>query len=89
MTDQSDRPAPGEDRYFWAKRKALATFLEISEVLGDDWARRIFAIWGNPPSQAKLNEIENRATIDRLDLLMKALATFIGRSRGLGGIALK
>jgi hypothetical protein len=56
------------DPYLWAKRKALDLFMEIQEVLGDEKARRVFAIWGTPPSPARLNEIENQGIIDRLDL---------------------
>jgi hypothetical protein len=59
------------DPYSWAKRKALDLFLEIGEVLGDERARRVFAIWGTPPSDARLNEIENMAIIDRLDGMIK------------------
>jgi CRISPR/Cas system CMR-associated protein Cmr3 (group 5 of RAMP superfamily) len=51
--------------------KALNMFLEIREVLGDERARRVFAIWGTPPTASRLNEIKNRAIIDRLDLMIK------------------
>jgi hypothetical protein len=57
------------DPYFWAKRKALTLFLEIRQVLGDEKARRVFAIWGAPPTASRLNEIENISVIDRLDMM--------------------
>jgi hypothetical protein len=59
------------DPYFWAKRKASDLFLEIREVLGDERARRVFAIWGTPPTASRLNEIENIAIINRLDHMIK------------------
>jgi hypothetical protein len=57
------------DPYLWAKRKASDLFDEIREVLGDERARRVFALWGDPPSPSLLNEIENKSIIDRLDLM--------------------
>jgi len=57
------------DPYLWAKRKASNLFLEIREVLGDERARRVFAIWGTPPTASRLNEIENKSVIDRLDMM--------------------
>ena len=59
------------DPYFWAKRKASDLFMEIREVMGDERARRIFAIWGTPPTPARLNEIANMTIIDRLDHMIK------------------
>jgi len=57
------------DPYFWAKRKASSLFLEITEVLGDERARRIFAIWGTPPSASKLKRIQNEGVRIRLELM--------------------
>ncbi|WP_407194384.1 hypothetical protein [Bradyrhizobium sp. STM 3566] len=59
------------DPYGWAKRKAMNLFLEIREVIGEKNARHVFAIWGTPPSQERLNEIENMGQIDRLDIEFK------------------
>jgi hypothetical protein len=59
------------DPYFWAKRKASDLFMEIREVLGDERARRVFAIWGTPPTASRLKEIENMGIIDRLDHMIK------------------
>ncbi|MBB4378234.1 hypothetical protein [Bradyrhizobium sp. SBR1B] len=55
----------------WARRKALGLFLEIRELLGEKRARQLFAIWGTPPTPARLNEIENMGLIDRLDIEFK------------------
>jgi hypothetical protein len=59
------------DPYFWAKRKASDLFMEIREALGDERARRVFAIWGTPPTAARLNESENIGIINRLDYMIK------------------
>jgi hypothetical protein len=74
------------DPHLWAKRKALALFTEIREVLGDEKARQVFAVWGMPPSDRRLNEIENMAILDRLDFMpggpnIKELARQIASER--------
>ena len=74
------------DPYLWAKRKASNLFLEIREVLGDERARRVFAIWGTKPTASRLNEIENMSIIDRLDMMsgapnVKELARQIAREK--------
>src|SRR5258708_40261859 len=54
-----------------AKNAALHLFLEIRQSLGEQEARRIFAMWGTPPSDSRINEIERMAIIDRLDFMVK------------------
>lgn len=50
-----------------AKLKALNLFLEIRESIGEKNARWIFAKWGTPPTQRRMNEIRNHALLDRFD----------------------
>jgi hypothetical protein len=50
-----------------AKLKALNLFLEMRENIGEKNARWIFAKWGTPPTQRRLNEIKNHALLDRFD----------------------
>ena len=53
----------------WAKRKALNLFYEIRDVLGDEGARSIFAMWGAPPSPSKLRWIQNSSVLTRLEMM--------------------
>jgi hypothetical protein len=52
-----------------AKLKALDLFCEIRGKLGDARARRIFAIWGTPPSASKMAKLKNYGLLDRLDMM--------------------
>src|SRR5436305_14225594 len=68
-----------------AKLKGLELFQELKASIGDAEARRIFAIWGTPPSDSRLNEIESMGIIDRLDIQhggnVKALARQIAAAK--------
>jgi hypothetical protein len=67
------------DPYGWAKQKALKLFLELEEVLGNEKARQVFALWGTPPSASRMNEIDNQSIIDRLDLFTGGNVSELGR----------
>lgn len=59
------------DPIIWAKKKALATFSEISEVIGDRNARWVFALWGNGVSKRRQQEIDNHMLLIQLDMMKK------------------
>jgi hypothetical protein len=50
---------------------AYQLFLLIREHHGDAEARRIFAMWGTPPTAKRLAMIENIGLLERLDLMPK------------------
>jgi hypothetical protein len=54
-----------------AQAKALALFLEIRESVGDAQARQVFARWGTPPSDRRMQKLAAMGIIDRLDHMIK------------------
>jgi len=62
---------PGAESITGAKHMAQLLFMVIREHHGDRIARRIFAMWGTPPSKRRLSDINNLALLDRLDLMKK------------------
>ncbi|KJC59910.1 hypothetical protein UP10_14540 [Bradyrhizobium sp. LTSPM299] len=53
----------------WARNKASFLFQEISEVLGTDATRRVFAMWGTPPSPSKMRRLANESILLRLRMM--------------------
>jgi hypothetical protein len=51
-----------------AEQRAEILFNEFRAAFGEERARCIFEAWGKP-SAARLKEIRNLATLDRLDLM--------------------
>src|SRR5207244_10307841 len=50
-----------------AKNAALHLFLEIRQSLGEQEARRIFAMWGTPPTSDRIKQINNLGLLDLYD----------------------
>ena len=65
----ADLYRPGIDTIEGATRAALELFLKIRKHHGDVKARRIFAMWGTPPTPRRLAEIKNLRLFDLLDLM--------------------
>lgn len=51
------------------KYVALQLFYEIEKHHGRSWARRIFAMWGTPPTLTRLNEIRDHAILSEYDTM--------------------
>jgi hypothetical protein len=62
------------DPIHWAKLQALDVFIAIRSVIGDEDARRVFKLWSEPPSAAKLKWIEKAGIRDDIELF--------GRTKG-------
>jgi hypothetical protein len=60
---------PGADSIPGAKHMAYLLFMVIREHQGDRAARRIFAMWGNPPTPARLQQIANVGLLDHYDMM--------------------
>jgi hypothetical protein len=65
----SDLYVEGVDSIRGAEYAAYKLFRKIEEHHGRAGARRIFALWGSPPSAKKLRWIKNAALLDRLDMM--------------------
>ena len=62
---------PGADSITGAKHLAHLLFMIIREHHNDRTARRIFAIWGTPPTDSRRKEIANLALLDRYDMMKR------------------
>jgi len=62
------------DPIHWAKLQALQVFTLIQEVIGIEDARRVFKMWSDPPSAAKLKWIKDGTVRDAVRLF--------GRTKG-------
>jgi hypothetical protein len=60
---------PGADSITGAKHMAHLLFMVIREHHGDQTARRIFAMWGNPPTPKRLQQIANVGLLDAYDMM--------------------
>lgn len=65
-----------------AKLAALHLFREIAAKHGVGRARAIFAMWGNPPSKAKLATIKNHTILQRLDMMKPKPSVYLDVDRG-------
>jgi hypothetical protein len=59
----------GMDTIEGCKYAALELFIEIDRQHGRAWARRIFAMWGTPPTKTRINQIRDYAVLDEYDMM--------------------
>lgn len=64
-----------------AKLAAGRLFAEIQAELGTAAARRIFAMWGTPPTQRRMNEIRNHGLLSRMDIMTDLAKTRHAREK--------
>jgi hypothetical protein len=61
----------GAETILGARHMAQLLFMVIREHQGDRTARRIFAMWGTPPTDSRLKEIANLGLLDRYDMMKR------------------
>jgi len=59
----------GMDSIGGCKKAALDLFIEIEKHHGEKTARAIFAMWGTPPTKARIATIKNWGLLSRLDIM--------------------
>ena len=70
------RAAPPFDDW---RRALLTVFLEIRKRYGEREARRLFSLWGNPPTPARLRKIANLGLLDRYDMMREPNVQLLAR----------
>ncbi len=65
--ESKDPYTPGPNTITGCEYVALQLFQLICENHGEGEARRIFAMWGTPPSRRRVGQFSNWGLLDRLD----------------------